>query len=438
MRVTPARDAAFRALLESEKRGIFAERRLRELFSELNLSREDRALATLLVQETLRRRAELDYRISKLLEKGFSSVPPPVLLALRLGLVQISRLDRVPDHAAVDESVRLTHRAGYPEKAGVVNAVLRRAASGDLPPLPDGDDDLALAVRHSFPIWLVRRWERLGPRRLSALEGSNRSPDLVLRVNTARADRDKVMNELQAMNIRCSPGHLAPECIRVRDRIELTRLPAFLSGEVSVQDESEALVADLVDPLPSDRMLDACAAPGGKSCHLLERTGGFARVTAMDISKTRLAMLAQTLRRIRLPADLVVGDARFPPLRPGFDRVLVDAPCTGTGVLARRAEARWRLDSGDPARCAELQLALLSALSRLVTTGGLLVYSVCSVEPEETTEVVERFLFSHRQFREEPVASLPQRARDPLGRLFLLPGDAESDGVFGTRMRRVA
>lgn len=436
-RIAPARYVAFRALLESEQRQIFADRRLRELFASGNLKREDRALATLLVQETLRRRAELDYLILKLLDKGFSSIAPPVMQALRLGLVQIIYLDRVPDHAAVDESVKMTRNSGYPERAGVVNAILRRASRGDLPAVPAGDDDLSLAIRYSFPVWLVRRWRRLGDGFRSALEGSNRTPDLVLRVNSSRTTPTKVLRDLEAINVHAEPGRLASTCIRVRGRFDLTHFPGFISGEVSVQDESEALVCDMVDPLPTERILDACAAPGGKTGHMLERTDGLARLTAMDLSPTRLRMVAENLERTRFQADLIAGDGRFPPLRSRFDRVLVDAPCSGTGVLARRAEARWRLDSSDPARCAERQILLLDALSKLVATGGLLVYSVCSVEQEETSDVVERFLHSHPRFREEPAASLPQRARDPLGRLFILPGGAGSDGVFGVRFRRV-
>jgi 16S rRNA (cytosine967-C5)-methyltransferase len=361
-----------------------------------------------------------------------------VLQALRIGLVQITHLDRIPDHAAVDESVSLTRFSDHDEKAGLVNAILRRAASGDLPPLPESDDDLALSVRHSFPIWLLRRWRRFDDRLVSMLEGSNRTPDLVLRVNASRTTRDAVLRDLEASGVACEPGRLSRDCIRVKDRFDLARFPGFLAGEVSVQDESEALVTDLVDPLPTERVLDACAAPGGKSCHVLERTEGLAQLTAMDVSRVRLGRLIENLVRLRFRSHVVVGDARFPPLGTRFDRVLVDAPCTGTGVLARRAEARWRLDSRDPAAMGERQLVLLTELSSLVTLGGVLVYSVCSIEPEETTDVVERFLSAKRGYREEVVSSLPQRARDPVGHLRLLPGDAGSDGVFGVRLRRVA
>jgi len=429
---------AFRALHEAEKRGIFADRRLRQLFAKRKLSREDRALATLLVQETLRRRGELDYLISQMLEKGFSSIPPPVLQALRIGLVQIIHLDRIPDHAAVDESVSLTHLAGHEERAGVVNAILRRAAGGDLPPLPEGDSDLALAVRHSFPTWLVRRWRRFDDRLVPMLEGSNRTPELVLRVNGTRTSRAAVLRDLASAGVPCEVGRLSKDCIRITGRFDLTSFVGFGAGEISVQDESEALVVDLLDPLPTERILDACAAPGGKSCHILERTNGLAQLTAMDLSRSRLGRLTENLDRLRLRSQVVVGDGRFPPLRPLFDRVLVDAPCTGTGVLARRAEARWRLESRDPAMHAERQLVLLTELSSLVTLGGVLVYSVCSVEAEETTDVVERFLAARPGYREEPVGALPQRARDPMGRLRLLPGDAGSDGVFGVRLRRLA
>jgi 16S rRNA (cytosine967-C5)-methyltransferase len=207
---------------------------------------------------------------------------------------------------------------------------------------------------------------------------------------------------------------------------------------VSVQDESEALVAELVDPLPGERILDLCAAPGGKTCHLLERSQGMTRVVAMDPVRSRLVRAGENMLRIRLRAALVVADGREPPFAERFDTVLVDAPCTGTGVLARRADARWRLESEDPARCARLQAELLERAAALVGVGGLLVYSVCSIEPEETTDLLERFLETHPGFREETVRALPQRARDPHGRLLILPGLEGCDGVFGVRLRRSA
>jgi 16S rRNA (cytosine967-C5)-methyltransferase len=284
----------------------------------------------------------------------------------------------------------------------------------------------------------VRRWRRHGDRLISILEGSNRTPDVVLRVNHAATTRERVLKVLGASRVSCSASLLSDACIRVHGRLDLPEFPPFRRGEVSVQDESEALVAELVDPLPGERILDLCAAPGGKTCHLLERSQGMTRVVAMDPVRSRLVRAGENMLRIRLRAALVVADGREPPFAERFDTVLVDAPCTGTGVLARRADARWRLESEDPARCARLQAELLERAAALVGVGGLLVYSVCSIEPEETTDLLERFLETHPGFREETVRALPQRARDPHGRLLILPGLEGCDGVFGVRLRRSA
>jgi len=436
-RVGPARTAAYRALVDADRRHGFADRRLRELFEESTLPRADRALATRLVQETLRRRGELDFRLARMMERSVSSVPVQVMEALRIGLLQLLYLDRVPAHAAVNDSVNLVHNAGYPEFAGLANAVLRRAARGDVPPLPEGDDDEALAARHSFPVWLVRRWRRLDQRLVSALEGSNRTPDLVLRVNRMRSGPERVLDHLTADGVDAQAGQIAADCVRVTGRLDLESFEDFRVGNVTVQDESEALVVELVDPLPSHRVLDMCAAPGGKSTHILERGLGLLELVSMDVSRDRLVRLRESLDRLSLGAHEVVADGGAAPVRPLFDRVLVDAPCTGTGVLARRADARWRLEPDDPARCAVQQQELLAEAAKLVVVGGLLVYSVCSIEAEETTEVTDQFIASHPGFRQEPVTTLPAAARDAEGRLMLLPGQFGSDGVYGVRFRRM-
>lgn len=433
--MSPARIAAYDALLDAERRGDFADRRLRARFAEREMSREDRALATLLVQETNRRRGALDYVLGRLLERGLDGMPVDVLTALRIGLLQLLHLDRVPAHAAVDESVELVKRTGRETFVGVANAVLRRAAGGDVPELPEGDSDKALAARHSFPAWLVRRWRRLGPRLEDALCGSNRTPEIVLRVNTLRTTADAVRRDLGGLGIETAPGRYHAGSVRILGGADVSSYRGLIEGYVSVQDESESLVGRIVDPLPGERVLDLCAAPGGKSTHLLELSRGLIDLTCADASPDRIRTVNENLVRLGVAASLVVSDGRMPAFDERFERVLVDAPCTGTGVLARRAEARWRLSSDDPARLAELQLALLDRATDLVKLGGVLVYSVCSIEPEETDDVVERLLALRPDLTEEPITTVPDGALDE-GRLRLLPGDGDGDGVFGVRFKR--
>jgi 16S rRNA (cytosine967-C5)-methyltransferase len=431
-----SRQLAFQALTEASARELVPERHLRTLFERTRCGRDDRALATFLVQETLRRRGELDYRIAAVLRDPIEALPGPVLETLRLGLVQLLYFERVPKHAAVGEAVELVKAAGYDRHAGLVNAVLRRMASGDVPPLPSGDGDDAVAARASFPVWLVHRWRRYGDRLGELLDGSNRHPPLVLRVDPSRITVEAVLAELEASGIGAHRGRLAAECVHVTGRIDLQTFMPFAAGAVSVQDESEALVVRLVDPRPENRIVDLCAAPGGKTLHLLERTDGLGFVVATDPSLGRLRRVVSNLDRTGRVAHLVAADARHPPFRVPFDRVLLDAPCTGTGVLARRADARWRLTPDALDAAAEIQWALLEAAAKLVASDGILAYSVCSIEPEETDELIDRFLDVHPSFREEPAPEIPIGARGANGRLTLLPGEHGCDGVFGVRLRR--
>ncbi len=416
---------------------MFAERVLARLFTEGRFVRADRALATAIVQETLRRRAALDYRLDAMLAERLDELPLPVVNALRIGLVQLLHLDRVPPHAAVNDSVTLCRITGHVEQVGVVNAILRRAASGDLPPLPDGDDDESIAVRHSLPLWLVTRWRRYGDRFYEVVAGANRIPDLVLRVDRRRTSVEAVLAALATKGVDATPGHLSADSVRVLGRLTLEDLGPFREGLASVQDEAESLVVELVDPLPTHRVLDLCAAPGGKSLHVLERTGGAVELIAVEKEFTRLSRLRENRSRLGMAFDVVCADGRELPFDVAFDRVLVDAPCTGTGVLARRADSRWRLGVDDPRKSRDLQLELLASGADRVALGGLLVYAVCSIEPEETTDVVERFTGHNRRFREEPADTLPAPARDAEGRLHLLPGQYGSDGVFAARFRRI-
>jgi 16S rRNA (cytosine967-C5)-methyltransferase len=227
-----------------------------------------------------------------------------------------------------------------------------------------------------------------------------------------------------------------PASLHVEGRLNLREFAPFLTGHVTVQDESESLVGVIVDALPSHRVLDLCAAPGGKTTHILEISQGMAEVVAVEPVATRMATLRETLTRTGHRARLVRADGQLPPFRRVFDRVLVDAPCTGTGVLARRAEARWRLQPEDPTSQARQQHALLTEAADLVVVGGMLIYSVCSIEPEETTEVVESFVASHPGFEAVPVEGIPAGAISE-GRLVLLPGQFGADGVFAARFRRV-
>ena len=358
-----------------------------------------------------------------------------------MGAYQILFLDRVPVHAAVDESVKLAHRYGHPGTAGLVNSVLRRMAEEkDTLAPPTEDDPTSLAAWGSHPQWLVERWlSRFGIEATRALLlANNRAAAVGLRVNALRGTREQLIERLAAEDVVATPARFAPDLVWVESHHAPGTLAAFKQGWCTAQDESEALVSRLVQPRPHERLLDLCAAPGGKCTHLAELMGDEGEVWAMERAEARVQTLEATISRLSTHCIHVVhGDGRSYPFPMPFDRVLVDAPCSGFGVLARRADARWRkgeelLDEMPP-----IQLELLGSAGRHVRPGGVLVYSVCSFEPEEAGELVERFLRRNPSFVLESASGiLPDEVVDENGFMCLLPHVHGCDGAFAARFRR--
>jgi 16S rRNA (cytosine967-C5)-methyltransferase len=438
---TNPREAALKILHAADTRSAFSDRLLDGAHARSGQDPRDQALMHELVKGTLRWRGRLDFVLDRLVHIGLSQTPPWIKNILRMGAYQILFLDRIPAHAAVDESVKLANEYGHPGTAGLVNSVLRRLAEEkDAVELPMGDDIDSLAAWGSHPRWLVERWlERFGIEATRALLiADNRAVPVGLRVNLLRGTREQLIERLRAEEVTATPARFSPDLVWIEGNQSLTRLAAFKQGLCTAQDESEALVGRLVAPQPHERMLDLCAAPGGKCTHLAELIGDEGEVWAMERNEARVASLQGTVTRLGVHSVHVVqGDGRTYTFPMPFDRVLVDAPCTGLGVLARRADARWRkgpemLDEMPP-----IQLELLAAGGRRARPGGVLVYSVCSFEPEETTEVVEDFLRDNPQFVLESAAGLlPDEVVDDNGFMRLYPHIHGCDGAFAARFRR--
>jgi 16S rRNA (cytosine967-C5)-methyltransferase len=350
-------------------------------------------------------------------------------------------LDRIPVHAAVDESVKLANKYGHPGTAGLANGVLRRLAEEkDTLQYPDGDDPESLAAWGSHPMWLVERWlDRFGLDGVRALMlANNRAIRTGLRVNRLRGTREELLARLAGEGVEATPAEYSPDLVWVEGHHAPGALRAFRDGWCTAQDESEALVARLVAPQPHERLLDLCAAPGGKCTHLAELMGDEGEVWAMERQEARAAALEATVQRLGTHAVHVqIGDGRTYAFPMPFDRVLVDAPCSGLGVLGRRADARWRKGPEVVREMVPVQLELLVAGGRRARPGGVLVYSVCSFEPEETTGVVERFLRQNPSFVLESAAGvLPDGVVDEHGFLSVLPHVHGCDGAFAARFRR--
>jgi 16S rRNA (cytosine967-C5)-methyltransferase len=396
------------------------------------LPEPDRRLAHELAAGVLRQRSVLDRQLAPLVPRGWDRVAAELQDILRMGAYQLTALERVPAHAAVDTSVALAKDTGGVRAAGFVNAVLRRLTRVEPPADPTASGDPAgLAERYSHPVWLVRRWlESFGPEATeSLLRWNNRRPRLVLQ--PARVDRETLAAAWQAAGIEIE---FAPyDAGIVTDRGRPAELPGYREGHFVVQDPAHALLARFADPPRGAVIYDACAAPGGKAIALGQRSG---TIAAGEVSPNRALRLAENLARAGSGREhVVVADGRHPPIRP-VDMVLLDAPCLGTGTFARHPDARWRVTPKALASVVQLQAELLEASAAVVTSGGLLVYSTCSLEPEENHQQVGRFLAQHPEFSREPTGAVPASLLSSDGDLMTLPQEHGMDGAYGARLRR--
>jgi 16S rRNA (cytosine967-C5)-methyltransferase len=396
------------------------------------LDEADRRLAHEMAAGVLRRQSALDARLAPLVTREWAQVPPRLQDLLRLGAYQLVGLERVPPHAAVDTSVSLAREEGGPRAGGFVNAVLRRLGPHSEPaPETAGPDAAALAARHSHPPWLVERWlERFGPdetRRL--LEWNDRRPRLVLQ--PAREGLAELEQRCLAAGIATEPAPFGAGIMTDRRRPE--ELPGFAEGAFVVQDPAQSLLAWYADLPPGVTLYDAAASPGGKTIAL----GREARVVlAGDVNRLRVSRLAHNLRRAGSGREHpVVADAHRPPVRP-VRAVLLDAPCLGTGTFARHPDARSRVTPEALQRLQGLQAELLERTSDVVAPGGLLIYSTCSLEPEENERQVERFLARHPDFRREPSETFPPALMTEDGDLTIVPQRHQMDGAYAARLRR--
>ncbi len=430
-----SRAIALSTLLSAEKDRTFAADQLEERLAGAELAQRDRRFVTQLVYGTLRRRLTLDWVLKPFMQARSDRLDAVVRANLRLAAFQALYLEKVPDHAVVNEAVNLTREEVGRRAAGFVNGVLRaflrgiedrNLKSADKPEgralrvardrwvlfrdsfLPSAVRDLprALSVQHSHPMWLLTRWLARWPREEveRICDADNDPPSVVLRANALRGGRAALLASLAAQEIPAREGSLADSVILGRAG-SVAALEAFKKGLCQVQDEAAMEAVLLLAPERGGRALDACAAPGGKSTHIAERMGDEGFVLAVDADPARTALIRENARRLGLRSvHAIVADVRALPLgreqRGAFKHVLLDVPCTNTGVLARRVEARSRVSEKDFLTLPLAQLSLLHAAARFVAPGGAIVYSTCSLEPEENGQVVAAFLADATEFKQ--------------------------------------
>lgn len=422
--VSPARACAYRVVRRVFERDAYADRAFHA--EAAGLDGRDRAFAMALAYGTVQRRATLDYVVAQLSGRAPAKLDPPVLAALRLGLMQLLLMDGVADHAAVHESVELAKRDSR-GGSGLVNAVLRRAGregAAILAGLDDATPERA-AVLRSVPVWLAELWWReLGPERARALLAAVNEPaESALRINTLVADPDLIAT---ALAVPSHPAPELPEGLVLDGPFDVYASPQWAAGEIMAQSRGSMAVARSLDPQPGERVLDLCAAPGGKTTQLAALMGDEGELTAVEHHPGRADGLGRTLHRMHVTcATVAVADAAELPgdADTSYDRVLVDPPCSGLGTLQSRPDLRWRTSPERIANLAPLQAAILRAGAGATRPGGTLVYSVCTISGVESDAVVDGFLAEADGWALE---STSRPAPDTDG----------TDGFFIARLRR--
>jgi 16S rRNA (cytosine967-C5)-methyltransferase len=432
--------------LRSIHKGAFADIAVDQALHHSNFTTLDRRFLTELVYGTTRRQRTLDALIDQFAKKKASQQPPDLRLILHLGLYQLRYLSQIPPSAAVNTTVDLAKQNGFAGLTGFVNGVLRQylrsSETGDPLRLPT-DPVERLGTLHSLPDWIVQVWvDQFGAEETDRLcAWMNQPPQIDLRVNTLRASVDQVQAAMTSAGVEVSRIPHLPQALRLPPSAgAIQNLPGYQEGWWIVQDSSAQLVAYLVDPQPGETIVDACAAPGGKTMHLAELMGDRGTVWACDRTPSRLKKLQQNVDRLGLQSIQVqVGDSRNLPHFTGkCERVLIDSPCSGLGTLNRHADARWRQTPDSVQDLSQLQQELLAAAASWTAPQGVIVYSTCTLHPLENESVIQKFLNLHQNWRiDRPEAASPTAPFvTEAGWIKVLPHQHRMDGFFMVRLKR--
>lgn len=445
MAVVPEiRALALETIAQIEKQAAYANLVLARQLARYDLPARERRLLTEFVYGTVKAGPTLDWLIEQFSSRPCQHMPFMIRQILRLGVFQLFFMTQIPAAAACNEAVKLAKKYGHPGTVRFVNAVLRSAARGKekvvYPSLAE-EPVAHIALKYFHPPWLVERWLALfgQAETIAACVADNTTPPLAVRTNTLKVSRETLMTMLAQEGVTAKPSSLVPEGIVCTSHPALGSLQALRKGLLQVQDESSMLAAHVLAPQPGEFVIDACGAPGGKSTHIAQRMHNQGRVISMDIHKHKLALIRENATRLGI--DIIEArqaDATSLPRELSFsaDRVLVDAPCSGLGVLRRKPDARWHKTPQLLQDLPPLQLAILNGAAAGVRPGGVLVYSTCTVEPRENAGVVNAFLQTHRDFcLDNTGAYLPVPRQDAMVQLY--PWRDGTDGFFLARLRRV-
>lgn len=445
--LTNPRLSAFNILIRIDKERSYADILLDRELSHGSIAGQDRGLLTELVYGVLRRQGSLDHIIRQFSSVRIDRMERAVLILLRVGLYQLFYLDRVPPSAAVNETVKLA-KIHAPKASGFINAVLResdRKRNGII--WPDKSVDLAgwIAAKHSTPEWIARIWlNQLGAEQAELLaKAMSEAPPVTVRVNTLKSSREELLEKLAAEQVSAEPCIFSPLGIQILTHSPLASLESFRQGLFTIQDESSQIAAMILHPLPGERIMDICAAPGGKTTCLAEIMGNSGEISACDINPRRVAQIDLLARRLGINIiKTSLMDAQKTasmPNAPRFARVLVDAPCSGLGVLRRNPEGKWWKSEKDVDQLVDRQKSILANAATFVSCDGVMVYSTCSTNVQENESVLDDFLTKHTDFVIEKIQDT-YPAIAPLctdsGYFRSWPHLHKMDGFFAARLRR--
>jgi 16S rRNA (cytosine967-C5)-methyltransferase len=435
-----ARFVALEAIIDILEREAYAEEALSKAFSLRPLSKKDKAFATELIYGITRNKSTIDYLISKVSKKDIKNLSYNLRNILRLGVYQLENM-RVPEYAAVNSSVELAKQVENTRIASYVNGVLRNLVNNrpDIQfPKITKNPAHALSIRYSHPKWLVRRWlDRFGlDNTINLLSFNNTPAQITIHHNPIKANKEEVIEELNTEHIKPVQSSISPDCLKIGNVGIVTQIPGFYEGHWYIQDESSSLVVDVLNPQPEEHVLDLCAAPGIKTVQIAGKMNNQGKITAVEVNPDRLSKIQENCYRLGVTiVNLLNTDGTNIELGQNelADRILIDAPCSNTGVFAKRADARWHKKKNDFRKLTTTQLNLINNAVNSLKPGGIIVYSVCSIEPEEGIDIIESFLTTHKDFKLIDINErLPENLKGTFETKFamFLPFKHLTDGFF--------
>ena len=465
------RETALKVLYEINEKGAYSNIALNKFLKSSGHTEKDNAFITEIVYGTVKWKSAIDLVIEKYSKIKLKKLSPYILNILRMGVYQILYMDKVPDSAACNESVKLARKYGHEASSRYVNAVLRsvareneavgngatknetivnKAELKDLSHLINYPDKVKqpaayLSARYSHPEWMAERWiSRFGIEFTeSLLEANSKNPDFTLRVNLLKASREELAESLRNRGYVVENGKYLPYALVVKNPSSIMMIDEYKEGLFNIQDESSMLASQILNPQPGWFVIDVCAAPGGKTAHIAQLMNNTGKVIAGDIHEHKIALIQQTAKRLGASiVETMLHDAAVynENLGEKADAVLVDAPCTGYGIIRRKPDIKWTSSPGEIAEITKLQARILDNASKYVKPGGVIVYSTCTIEKEENEMMVENFVASHPDFYLEDISSfLPEGLKKPEaknGYIQIYPNVDNIDGFFISRMRR--